>query len=314
VHDNLVTDNQKPESANRRSTTAESVMKAKHPALGATLCVAISLLLGMPARASAQTILVYDDFSTAGDVNGNRTPNTTTIEGRKYTRVVANENATYTTNVIISGVGYAAMRGNVGGAILITSENGYTKPDGFEISATFNINTVANNAPARTGRGVYLGFWSSLPMASDSMTGMYGVFVNPDGRLVLWNGGSAANNTTVTTLAYAGTWDASAWHTMSYKIDIDGSTTGNAGSIHDFILDGKSYDWGIVSLFTEENTKYAGFGVSDSTGNGIGYFDSWSLFAITVPEPAAQALITGVLALAALIAARHIRNRKHSHD
>ncbi|EIP97413.1 PEP-CTERM putative exosortase interaction domain-containing protein [Opitutaceae bacterium TAV1] len=280
-------------------------MNIKLAKSGTTLCVVISFLLGA-TTSSAQT-LIHDDFSTAGTVGSNRTPSTT-IEGRKYTRVVANNNANYTTDVIITGRGYASMKGNVAGAISIVSENEYIKPGALEISATFNINTITNNTPARTGRGIYLGFWSALPTTTDSMTNMYGVFVNPDGQLVLWQGGSSATNTTVATLAYDGTWDATAWHNMSYKIDIDGAATGNAGSIYDFVLDNKNYNWGLVTLFTNANTNYAGFGVSDSTGNGIGYFDNWTLSTISqVPEPSTYAALAGATALLFVIAVQRRR-------
>ncbi len=241
----------------------------------------------LPLGVQAQ-VYIADDFSTPGDVNQNRTPNIATIDGRNYVKVT--NNATYSTAVNINPPGTARMYTNVGGAISLADAAGFAKPDQLQISSTFSTGTLTNNSPARTGRGVYLGFWSDVQFTTDSMTDMYGVFVNADsGRLVLWQGEASSTGAAAATLDYIGTWDDSVFHTMSYKVDISGTITGTAGNIYDFVFDGESYDWGTVSLFTDANTEYAGFGVSAAVVGQYGEFDQWAVTAI--PEPASGAMV-----------------------
>lgn len=249
----------------------------------------------LPLGAQAQ-VLISDDFSTAGDVNSSRTPNLETIDGRKYIKVTNNSN--YSTAVNVNAPGTARMYVNVGGAISLADSGDFTKPEQLMIAATFSMGTLTNNTPARTGRGVYLGFWSEVQFSTDSMTNMYGVFVNPDtGRLVLWQGESTSNGTALATLDYAGVWDDDAFHTMSYCIDISGAETGTAGNIYNFMLDDVAYDWGTVSIFTDANTSYAGFGASAANAGEYGAFDEWSVTAIPEASSSLYILLLGGLSV-----------------
>ncbi|MDQ8195706.1 hypothetical protein QEH59_14825 [Coraliomargarita sp. SDUM461004] len=257
---------------------------------------------------SQAEVLISDDFSTEGNVNFNRTPNIATIDSRNYTKV--STGSSYSTAVSVGDPNYAMMQTNVGGAVSLADGGGFVKPEQLNISTVFHMNTLTNNSPARTGRGVYLGFWSSLPSGSaDSMSNMYGVFVNPDsGRLLLWQGATSSTGNPAATLDYSGVWDASAWHTISFNVDISGSETGNVGDIYDFTLDGVEYDWGTTNLFTDANTAYAGFGVSASGVGQTGYFDEWSVSSI--PEPMSSSMMMSVVAFCFVVGTSILRRNR----
>lgn len=225
---------------------------------------------------ASSTTLIEDDFSNNVDVGPNRQPNIATIETRAYQRVSTGKN----NNRSLVRRGAAILETNLGAAIDIRSSGDYSKPSRLEITATFSIGTLTNNEIPRPGRGVYLGFWSRLPAApADSQAHMTGIFVNPDtGRLCLWIGAPDSTAHPAQTLDYQGEWESGdAPHTLSYKIDIDGTATGTAGNIYDCVLDGKKYVWKTVTVFADTAINYAGFGVSASAGGQSAAIDHWSL-------------------------------------
>ena len=171
------------------------------------------------------------------------------------------------------------MGAQIGEAVSLASVGTYTKPTRFRIEAAFSEGTVGNGSPPSPGRGVYLGFWSSLPSTGDSYPNMRGVFVNPDtGNLVLWNGASSFTANAVQTNTYNGTWIGGTQpHKMSYEIN---TTTGN---ITNFVLDGTAYTWNPTTIFSSANTAYAGFGVSAAGGNQAGQIDWWELMGSVPP-------------------------------
>lgn len=282
-------------------------MKPSHPALRATLCVAITLLLGA-AAAIGQT-LIYDDF-----VRGSETSNligstpATTISGRTYVRQGTDSNGNYTPTVTSNETSsYATMKTNIGAAISLAADENFTPASSYIISMTFNMGTIVNSSPLRDGRGVYLGFWSTTQTATDSSLNMYGFFITPEGKVNLWSGHGTSGSAATESQSYIGTWDASISHTLTYSIDIDGSVTGSAGSIYDFTLDGTTYTWTSTGIFTTARTQYAGFGVSSGAHPSFASIDNWSL--ATVPEPAICAALAGGIALFLVITIRRRHGR-----
>ncbi|MDR1280837.1 MAG: hypothetical protein LBK99_08445 [Opitutaceae bacterium] len=239
--------------------------------------LALSLFIGaITCCLAVGTTIIEDDFSNNVDVGQRRQPNLATIEARAYQRVPAGK----TNNRSPVRRGAVSLETNLGAAIDIRSAGDYTKPSRLEITATFSMGTVTNNEIPRPGRGVYLGFWSRLPDApADSQAHMTGIFVNPGtGRLCLWTGSPVSSAQPAQTLDYQGEWKTGDTpHTLSYKIDIDGSATGTPGNIHDCVLDGKKYVWKTVTVFADTATRYAGFGVSASAGGQAASIDHWSL-------------------------------------
>ncbi|EIP97414.1 hypothetical protein OpiT1DRAFT_01854 [Opitutaceae bacterium TAV1] len=220
--------------------------------------------------------IIEDDFSNNVDIGQHRQPNLTALTARNYERVPTGKN----NNRSLVRRGVASLETNLGAAIDITSTDDYKKPTQLEISAIFAIGTLTNNEIPRAGRGVYLGFWSRLPVVpADSQAHMTGIFINPDtGRLCLWTGASVSTAQPAQTLNYQGEWKAGDTpHMLRYKIDIDGSITGTPGNIYDCILDGQTYAWKKTTIFTDDATHYAGFGVSASTGGQTATIDHWSL-------------------------------------
>ncbi|MGZ3922266.1 MAG: T9SS type A sorting domain-containing protein [Flavisolibacter sp.] len=209
-------------------------------------------------------LLILDNFNS-GDSVSNRLPDKATISGRAYQK---SKSVSTAKNLIVNGA--AQLYDNMGEAINISSSGNYTKPTYFNISDTFDLGTLANNSTPRAARGVYLGFWKSIPTSTstsiDSYSQFYGVFVNPDGTLRMWNGKNKSDSTPVQTLPYIGTWSGgSTKHTLSYTIN---TTT---GLMSNFVLDGvSSYAWKDTAIFTSTNTSYAGFGVSGAASTNYG--------------------------------------------
>ena len=220
--------------------------------------------------------MILDNFTVNSSTVTGRIPEEATLEGRVY-QVSTSVN---TQNSTVSG-GTAILTTNIGEAISIASAGSYVKPSLIKIAATFALGTLGNNSPLRPGRGVYLGFWSSIGSTGDSFGNMRGVFVNPDGTLQLWNGSNSSTGTPVQTLPYNGTWvGGTQQHTMSYTIDT------STGDIIDFLLDGVAYDWSATAIFSSVNTNLAGLGVSGAASNQIGYISSfrvWDGAAPTTP-------------------------------
>jgi hypothetical protein len=198
--------------------------------------------------------LVEDAFETnSGPVTG-RTPELASVAGRVYQS--SPQTTTYT-HIVVGGV--ARLTGNLGEAVDLRSYPGYSKPTYLNITATFDVGTLANNVPARPARGFYLGFWSALiASGNESGTNMRGIFVNPEnGQLQLWNGSATPTSAPLQTLPYQGTWVGSTQpHTLSYTVN---TTTGN---ISECVLDGATYQWNRITIFSDANTAYAGFGVA----------------------------------------------------
>jgi hypothetical protein len=213
---------------------------------------------------AALRLLVQDNFTT-GDSVTNRKPDVATIFGRGYQKAKSVSTAK---NLIANGA--AQLYDNMGEAIKIADTSSYTKPVYINISDTFDLGTLTNNSPARPARGVFLGFWKAIPTSTstsiDAYSQFYGVFVNPDGTLRLWNGKNKSDSTPVQTLSYIGTWSGGVTkHTMSYTINT------STGIMSNFVLDGvTTYAWKDTAIFTAANVNYAGFGVSGaaSTNNG----------------------------------------------
>ncbi|MEJ6979702.1 carbohydrate-binding domain-containing protein [Pedobacter sp. P351] len=223
------------------------------------------------ATATDAVSLVEDNFETGlGSLVTGRTPEVATIGNRVFQPSFT---GTPSPNTVVNGS--AQISTVMAEVVDISSADGYTKPTYINISGSFNEGTLLNNTPTtRPARGVYFGFWPSI--ASSTVTfgfqNMQGVFVNPeDGELVLWNGSGSSTDKPVQSLSYEGTWDASAQHTISYTIN---TTTGN---ISDFVLDGVSYLWNKTNIFTEANTKYAGFGTSGASTGQYGNISSFKV-------------------------------------
>lgn len=220
------------------------------------------------------TPLIEDSFTTNSVTVTGRTPQEYTIGGRVYQLVAAN--SAYANS---AGGGVANMGAQIGEAVSLASVGSYTKPAQFRIEAAFSEGTVGNGSPASPGRGVYLGFWSSIPATGDSYANMRGIFINPDtGNLVLWNGASSYTANAVQTNIYNGIWIVgSQSHKLSYEIN---TTTGN---ITNCLLDGTAYTWNPTTIFSGANTAFAGFGVSATSGTQAGQIDWWELMGSVAP-------------------------------
>jgi hypothetical protein len=245
---------------------------------------AVSRVLTVTNNGSAASRLLIQDNFTAGDSVTKRTPDVATIFGRVYQKA---KPLSTDKNLIVNGV--AQLGSNVGEAIKITDTISYTRPTYINVADTFDLGTLTNNSPVRPARGVYLGFWKAIPTSTstsiDSYSQFYGVFVNPDGTLRLWNGKNKSDSTPVQTLAYIGTWSGGATkHTMSYTIN---TTT---GLMSNFVLDGvTTYAWKDTAVFTASNTNYAGFGVSGAASANYGNIHG---FKVTNVSPLLSQTIT----------------------
>ncbi|MEJ6979706.1 fibronectin type III domain-containing protein [Pedobacter sp. P351] len=235
------------------------------------------------ATPTTEVSLILDNFTTSSATVTGRTPEEATIEGRVY-------QVTTSVNTQVNSVsgGTAILTMNMGEVISIASAGAYVKPSLIKISATFDEGTLGNNVPLRPGRGVYLGFWSSIASSGDSFANMRGVFVNMDGTLQLWNGSNSTTGTPVQTLPYNGTWvGGTQQHSMSYTINT------STGDIFDFLLDGVTYDWSTTTIFSTANTNFAGFGVSGAASGQIGHISSFRVWDGAAPVlPAAPTGLT----------------------
>jgi hypothetical protein len=240
--------------------------------------IAQSHILNITNNGTASTrLMIQDNFTTGtGDVTG-RTPEIATISNRTFQKSSA---AIVTANTATVTAGVAKMNANIAELIDLSNVSTYVKPTYISITDTFDLGNITNPSTSqRAGRGVFLGFWSSIPSSGDAITNMRGVVVNPlptvgQIQLCLWNGGTSTG-TPVQTLPYSGTWNNTIKHILSYTVN---TTTGN---ISNCILDGITYSWNTANIFTSTNTKYAGFGANGSSSTQFGNVSSFIVTNVT---------------------------------
>ncbi|WP_289058354.1 carbohydrate-binding protein [uncultured Flavobacterium sp.] len=236
----------------------------------------------------AQKVIIEDGFDVGtGSVVTDRTPDISNLPGKNYQISKEASTNTTATNVITGST--AKLYTQLAEVINITSTGSYVKPTLINISATFDMGNLTNNSPIRTGRGIYIGFYNSIPPSNvtngSAFANMRGIMINPEnGKIHLWDGNSSTTAVPPQSQNYNGTWiGGTQEHTLSYTVN---TTTGN---ISDFILDGITYTWSATSLFNNANTAFAGFGVSSATANTYGNFKN---FKVTNAAPQLTQTIT----------------------
>jgi hypothetical protein len=257
-------------------------------------------------------ILIEDNFlSGIGLKITGRTPDFSNFPSRSYEITKTTSENTTLTN-LVTGKGAKLSGPTTGEVFNITSIGTYSKPSLMTISAKFNMGDITTEVPSRTGRGFFIGFWSSISTSSSvniyPFANMRGFMINPDtGKILLWDGSSNVTQDFTTTPEriqnYNGTWIGGLQnHSISYTVNTV------TGKIVDFYLDGVRYSWDQnFTGFSLSNTNYAGFGISTSTASTSSYISSfalkeaglvttWNGFAWSdgVPNDAKEAIIAGI--------------------
>ena len=246
-----------------------------------------SILLGiisvaLPSLALAQTIISDTFNGTNGTLLTAHAPNVN-LTGGGWTFSSAN-NSIGPNIAIQSDAALVTRFGSAG--INITSSGTYVKPIEMTLSATLNgMNSTTGSA---VQAGVSLGFFSSLGTGeSQNWFNFSGLVLAADGTLKLIRSTTTFTPILIASAAYSGSWVQNAAHTLTYKINT------STGQISNISLDGDSASYAGFStnIFTNANTTYAGFYLSnDTTPTGkTASVDNFQL--VAVPEPAAFGML-----------------------
>ncbi|HAU37380.1 MAG TPA: hypothetical protein DCX07_06635 [Phycisphaerales bacterium] len=249
------------------------------------VAMAAVVLVGMvvaPVRA-APVVVISDTFTSTGSEQYNifknhRTPNVTNLPGLTWN---GESSANTFWGAFISAswrgwnnntvsFGHAEKTDSIGwGAVGLGT---YNDADVLTISADLRL-----GGSSTTGnQGIGLGFWGTLPTAtdaSDRLTGFTGLFVTRTG-LTLYENGTAGTSVSLT--GTVGT------HMLSYDVNVA------TGAISNVTFAGNPVSGFSSSAFKTAATENAGL-VSSGVSSGYNGADNFTV--LLIPEPATMALL-----------------------
>ena len=252
---------------------------------------------GMPGG-----MIIGDSFAGSnGADNGliinQRAPDHANLPGADYVETGFNQTGAFNTRIVN---GTAQLGANAGAGILLESAAGYRKPPGVQIQADLSPGDLAGGAGVNA-RGVALGFYNFLeePGNQEVGIGFTGLVLGPDGGLYAYS--RTPNETYSASIPFGGTFDPTAFYTLSYEVDF------RDGSIANIFLDGSTADYSplgdfAAGWFDDAATRMAAFTGSSSIGGRYGYVDNFIVTAI--PEPGSWLLLLSALACGLLVRRR----------
>jgi PEP-CTERM motif len=248
----------------------------KKTVLVLALTASLATLTGSMEASSA---IIYDTFSYSDGTSLNGlTPSVSNLPGGSWNA----SNNGWSTDRVLNGAMY--LDTDNWASISLQSSGSYSKPNVLYVSADLNLGSLVNN-DNEPQRGITLGFNSSVLTGGSSSSGanrMWGLTLAPNGDLKLTESGG-----TVASVAYVGTWQESAYHTLQFQLDASTYTISNV------FLSGSTANYSPLqqSNFTM-TPNYVSVRVSDSDGNHAGQIDNLIVSGspIAVPEPSTYAL------------------------
>jgi hypothetical protein len=279
-----------------------------HPLRFGVAAGCVAAVLAMSLAAHAETIIVFDTFTGAG--NGaqltGRTPSDGNLPGGTWQTKggAALPPSMLSTTTAVFGDPIPGVFGNGNNSSAIPLSGGsYTPPALMRIRADIKMAPPgfdATSGSAAAGRGMALGFYNTSTVVGQfSQNNFTGLVLDANGNLNLVQdpnntGFFGAGSFLGTPVAYGGTWNPAAFVTLSYTVDT------STGGLSDITLGGSSADYSSfynTSLFSATATASAGMYQSADASPRYSALDNFQVTA--VPEPGSLLLAAAGLVGAA---------------
>lgn len=165
----------------------------------------------------------------------------------------------------------------------------------LKFSVDINLGTLNHGTDRQYARGAGIGFFSSEFGLGRVFVnrGFSGLVVDKDGGIYFYSNmsdGEPAN--TFAPIAYQGTWDKTAYHTLSFTAEL--SEDGETATLTEIAFDGSDADYSQLLGKVFQTTDL--IGLSSSGSDGYSYFDNFIVTGVqasesAVPEPGSWALL-----------------------
>jgi hypothetical protein len=157
---------------------------------------------------------------------------------------------------VLSNVLQAEPGQSTGLMVSIQSSGDYVKPR--KMIATATLRSGENRGEKKHTRGAGLGFWSLGPTASGAHITFYGVVLNPDGQVSLFEQQPDERPYWRSNIDWKkelnANWKTAEWYTLRMEVDISPGVS----RITSLSINGYKLTLEQKGLFTDSNTRYFG--------------------------------------------------------